>query len=130
MLSTNHTRILARTRCCLAAAALMVGVALGTPMASAEPDANGWDQEGFYKCMHEPDNRNSFGAALCCQRNGGTPTGGKDGLYGCTKSAPAPLQAPTDPAGKPPGPPPPVDAGQGPGAPVGPVPVGPGPSRG
>ena len=130
MRSTGPTKILARTTQSLAVVALMAGAVLGgQSVAGAEPDANGWDKAGFDKCLKDsaggPKNDQVFHYWLCCQQNGGRPDNTVDDKPGCLYGIP--LEAPTDPTGKPGTQPLPKapDAGVGPGAPIGPVPVGP-----
>jgi hypothetical protein len=132
MPSTNSTIILTRTSQCLAAAALMTGLAFGaTPIAYAD-----WDQAGFDKCVTDTvdlaGNDREYQWLLCCQQNGGTPSKDDAGI-GCNRDTSPPLSAPTDPTGKPGVIPPQVgaDASQAPGAPpIGPVPLVPGNARG
>lgn len=124
MRSIFHTTIRTRTGQCLAAAALMAGVAFGaSPIASAA-----WDQASFDKCVKDTVNTASsdreFQWLLCCQQNGGTPT--KDDLgIGCKHDNAPPLSAPPELTGKPPGAPPLVEGDLGPRAPLGPVPIAP-----
>lgn len=64
MPSTNPTTILTRTSHCLAAAALMAGVALAAqPIAGASP-------EGFSNCVNRSTEIGTF--AKCCADYGGT----------------------------------------------------------
>ena len=125
MRSTTPTKILTRTSQCLAAAALMAGVAFGaTPIVSADRD--GWEVQVYLKCLGKPPHSRSD-VEICCAMSDGTVSY-PGGHVRC--GAPAPLQAPTEPSGKPPGAPPPTEGEQGPGVPITPVPVGPGPGQG
>ena len=91
MTSTNHTTIATRVSQCLAATALMAGLAIGTAaIASAERE---WDLGVYDDCMKGEDPGNQSMVRTCCLLSGGVWVDRKIGQPGyCT--APAPLQNP------------------------------------
>jgi hypothetical protein len=55
------------------------------PIATAEPNTNGWDEDNFNACVAQipaGDTDYKYHYFLCCQQNGGTPTDRPD-LKGC-----------------------------------------------
>jgi hypothetical protein len=63
------------------------------PVSSAEPDAAGWDNDGFNTCKANiptgiSADEYKYQFFLCCQQNGGTPTDRPD-LKGCAQPVPA-----------------------------------------
>ena len=70
------TTLITRSTQCLAACALLVGIAFGAhPIAGAEPPA--FDQAGYDKCIEAvpvADRDWVYKHHACCQEAGGTPT--------------------------------------------------------
>jgi hypothetical protein len=75
MTSTNHTTIATRIGQCLAATALMAGIAFGaTPIVSAKPNWDGW---GYSECLRQipvelPWEEIDKRMKSCCEFYGGT----------------------------------------------------------
>jgi hypothetical protein len=70
MTSTNRTTIPTRVSQCLAAAALMTGLAFGaTPIAAASPNDASWDIEEYDQCMKFHNSER-----MCCEDSGGVMT--------------------------------------------------------
>jgi hypothetical protein len=133
MPSTNRTTMFTRSSHCLAAAALMTGLAFtAAPIVSAQPVLN---EVGYAACVAEMERDDGHGALthgqavdLCCRNYGGIPTNTEGTVPYCE---PPDIEAEGNPTTKPAGVPSQVaPPAQGPGAPIGPVPIGPGPARG
>lgn len=129
MALTTRTTILTRTSQCLAAAALMAGLAFGAaPITTAEEPA--LDMEVFEDCIARNKDRYfpSDTIAICCRQAGGTPQTGEGGAVVNCNAPPA--EGPGAPTGKPGVTPLPLapNDGVGPGAPkpgVTPLPLAP-----
>ena len=85
------------TRKCRVDAAFMVSLIsawtslaiAAAPLSSAEPNAAGWDNDGFNTCKANipkgiSADEYKYQFFLCCQQNGGTPTDRPD-LKGCAQ---------------------------------------------
>jgi hypothetical protein len=90
-------------------ATLMTCISLtAAPIAIAEPNTDGWDENGFNACVAQipaGDTDYKYHYFLCCQQNGGTPTDRPD-LKGCaipTSNGPAQQQETMNPPAPPPG---------------------------
>ena len=126
---SNRITVFTRTAQCLAAAAVMTGVAFSSMATGSaeEPFEPAWEVQAYLSCLG-PEPHSASKVENCCIGSMGDVV--KDAKGNVVKCQSPPARQVRNPTDKPAGAPSQVEAEQGPGAPIAPVPIWPNKRRG